>query len=468
MRRLHAMLLAACWAGLGLASCKARDPEPARGSPTPATVKATASATNDTPAILAMLPGENPAQKGSTPPGSGLQLTSPAPEVEFVFSERGGGVAYSEQKDAAFHVVHNGQPGKAYAAVGPVVLSPDGRRWAHGALVGEAWRMVVDGLEGESFAAVQAPVFSPDGAHVAYQALAGEKWYLVVDSARSAGTSTRFLGHEFASDSSRIAYIVDVDDEQWGKLVVSDLAFKSPKVIEARASNLLVNEDRSGIAAIGLNEQQQRVLAFAFDRPDLVRRGPKYDAVFLLAHGPDGVSVAHTAVRAGKHFMVLDGAEAPLPPGELIGFPVVRPDRKAVGVFMWSGDSVVLRQFFRDAFSAAVLGSEAEGLAYAPDGSSCAYAAHRGESWFLVAGGKPGPKFDRVVSPKYSPDGRFVVYRARQNGKRFVVVADNVARTVRQHPAYEQVFPVGFTPDGRSIAYGVKDGPRLMWKVEAL
>jgi hypothetical protein len=29
------------------------------------------------------------------------------------------------------------------------------------------------------------------------------------------------------------------------------------------------------------------------------------------------------------------------------------------------------------------------------------------------------------------------------------------------------VFPVQFTADGKSIAYGVKDGRQLAWKVEA-
>lgn len=103
-----------------------------------------------------------------------------------------------------------------------------------------------------------------------------------------------------------------------------------------------------------------------------------------------------------------------------------------------------------------------------PDGRRLAYAALEDAKWFIVADNHPGPRFDEVGEPVFSPDSRFLVYRARKDGKQFVVVADIKARVLRQHPAYEMVFPVVFTDDGRSVAYGVKDGRNLIWKVEQL
>jgi Tol biopolymer transport system component len=82
--------------------------------------------------------------------------------------------------------------------------------------------------------------------------------------------------------------------------------------------------------------------------------------------------------------------------------------------------------------------------------------------------GKEGPAFERVVTPVFSPDDKRLVYRARKDGKRFVVVADTGGKTIKQHPAYEQVFQTVFTADGKSIAYGVKDGKKLIWKVEKI
>ena len=50
----------------------------------------------------------------------------------------------------------------------------------------------------------------------------------------------------------------------------------------------------------------------------------------------------------------------------------------------------------------------------------------------------------------------------------FFVVADASGKTIRQHPAYGQVLQPVFTADGKSVAYGVKDGNRLIWIVEKL
>ena len=90
-----------------------------------------------------------------------------------------------------------------------------------------------------------------------------------------------------------------------------------------------------------------------------------------------------------------------------------------------------------------------------------------GATWFAVLDGKEGPPFDRVVTPVFSPDGRFLAYRARKDGRRFVVVADTRGGGLSVHPAYDQVFPVRFAADGKSIAYGAKDGAKAGWKVEA-
>jgi hypothetical protein len=473
MNRLISTLSAVCCACLLLSGCS-------RGNPNgPVASRPSFTAGLDRPAVLATLPAATAARKDGSPAGLGLHTVPPA-EVEYVFSERGGGAAFVTETPDGFQVVHNGRPGRSYAAVGTIALSPDGRHCAHGSLVDGKWRMVVDGLEGEGFAAIRSPEFSPDGSHLAYQAMAGERWHLVVDSTVSSGTATRYLGHEFSADSSRIAFITDAeyddgdglaeahDEEGWGKLVVSDLAFKAEVLVEAHANTLLANEDHSAIAAIGASGGKLRVVSLRFDRPDAARRGAPGDDVSDPVFGPDGDSLAYILERSGQRYLVLDGRESPLPPGDLVGDPVIRPDRKTAGIFMATGGPMPWRQLFLDGRRSGPAQEEAEELVFTGDGRTYAHAARRGAHWFVVVGGQEGPAHDRVVSPAFSPDGKFLVYRARKDGARFVVVADLSGRTIRQHPSYEQVFPVLFTADGKSVAYGVKDGQRLAWKVEPL
>jgi hypothetical protein len=462
--RSHATLAAAGLLGLLLAGCRcgAPGPAPVAGPATPAAV------TTGQTVVLATLPAEAGAKGEAPATGLGLHTVAVPGVLEFFFAERGGGVVYTEETSGGFHVVRDGKPGKTYASVGKVALSPDGRRWAHGALRDGVWHMVLDGQEGQGFSSVQVPVFSPDGAHVAYLAMAGDRWHLVVDTTVSEGTRTRYLARQFSGDSKRIAWIDDARDDDSGRLVVSDLSFKARTVIDAHASDLVVSSDLSAAAAVSASGGKRQVLRFAFDRPSEVWRGPKADSVSGLVLSADGKSLAWMAERGGRSWLALDDAEAPAPPGVLVGLPVIRPDRKAVGLLVGGDGGTSLHQAFLPGWPGEAAREEAEGLVYAPDGQGHAYTARRGEGWFVVADGQEGPAFDRVVSLAYSPDGKHLVYRARKDGKRFVVVADRQGKTLRQHASYEQVFPVRFLEDGRSIGYGVKDGLQLAWKVEAL
>lgn len=421
----------------------------------------------DKTTILATIAADEKPQ--SITPSSGLGMHAPlSAAFQFIFSERGGGVAYSVEKNGMSHVVHNDSAGKPYKTVGTVVLSPDGKRIAYGALVDGKWRMVIDGKEGAPFNTVKSPMFSPDGQHVVYQAMAGDRWHLVVDATPNEGTLKHYLKNEFSADSSKIAYIDDVNDKDMGRLVVCDLTFKKPVIVEANVSRMLLNDDKTRIAAVSSSDNKQRVIEFGFDNPGAVIKGPPYDAVNNIDFGPDGFSLAYYVERNGKKLVVFNGKEEIVPIGNLSGQPASSLDKRTVAAFVATGNKVALRQFFRESGQPGKEYDEAEGLVYSREGLFYAYAARNGEKWFAVVNGKEGSAFDRVVSTMFSPDGKSLVYRARKNGKRFVVVADTSGKTVKTCPAYEQVFPVVFTADGKSIAYGVKDGQKLIWKVEGL
>lgn len=406
----------------------------------------------------------------SVTPPSGPGIHAPLESVfQPVFSRRGGGVVYSAEKNGKIYVVHNGIPGKQYAAVGTIVLSPDGRRVAYGALVAGKWSMVIDGKEGAFYSTVKAPVFSPDGVHVAYQAMAGEKWYLVVDTKPNGGTDTRILDHTFSGNSANIAYIDNADGKNIGRLVISDLLFSRQIVLAAKVSRMIVNEDKTKIAGISSADNKYRVVESGFDRPDAVKTGPQYDQIQHVTFGMDGVSLIYAAERAGKRFVAYNGNEEALPDGgEVTEPPVLRADHKGFGALIATGNTAFMYQSLLNNGRKNKDYEEAVNLVNSRDGNSYTYAARKGNTWFVVVDGMEGPVFDRVVNPLFSPDGKYVVYRARKDGKRFVVVADKNGRTVKTHSAYEQVFELQFTADGKSFAYGVKDGQKLIWKVEKL
>lgn len=418
-----------------------------------------------TTTLLATVAEDDKPQSLAPPSGLGIH-PSPATMFQFIFSEQGGGVAYVVQRNGKSHVVHNGMSGKEYKTVGDVSLSPDGKRIAYGALVDGKWRMVVDGKEGVPFNTVRLPQFSPDGLHVAYQAMSEDKWYVVMDTKSNSGTDKRYLRHEFSGDSSRIAYIDDVDDSNRGRLVVCDLSFNNQVVVANSVSSMLTNADKSRIAAVVASNNSQMVIYFSFDRPESSRKGAVYDTVQNISFGPDGRSLAYNATRAGKPLMVFNGRELSLPDGVMAGVPVIHPDKKSVGSLMFSNGAAFMQEMPNGKKEVAF--ESADSLVYSADGRSHAYTAQKGDSWLVVVNGNEGPAFDRVVTPKFSPDSKFLVYRARKSGRRFVVAADTNGNTIKTFPEYEQVFDVQFTSDGKSVAYGVKDGQQLIWKVDAL
>jgi WD40 repeat protein len=87
---------------------------------------------------------------------------------------------------------------------------------------------------------------------------------------------------------------------------------------------------------------------------------------------------------------------------------------------------------------------------------------------YLVVDGHESKKYDKVVGPRFAPDNSHIVFRARSEGKRFVVVADKTGKIVKEHPPYEAVWEYKFSPDGKFVGYGVRSGQELWWQVASL
>lgn len=385
-----------------------------------------------------------------------------------IFSQQGRGVAYIEEKDTRVRVVHNSKPEKLYTRIEGLRLSPDGRRAAYAVQIGDKWCVVADGKEGKAFDNVGIPRFSPDSRHIVYNVTDSGRGRLVVDEEVSAPFPSSW-DELFSGDSKKVISIQNsANKDTVHRVVIYGLTLQKKREKELNAIFFNFNKDRDRIAAIGLDQGKQQMIELAVDELDTVKKGRLYDKIFSHTFGPDGVSVAYLAVKGGKLAIVLNGKEEMLPEGNPIDLPTVRPDGKAAGIILADKEGYFFHQAFTVRRTKPKKRQEAGQPVYSNDGRRYAYLARRDKRVFAVVNGKECPAFDMVTTPMFSPDDRFLVYRARKDGNRFVVVADADGRIVRQHPSYEQVFSTVFTADGKSVAYGVKDGNKLVWVVEEL
>ncbi|HEY3448496.1 MAG TPA: hypothetical protein VGK67_19225 [Myxococcales bacterium] len=378
-------------------------------------------------------------------------------------------MSYIVERDGAYRVVRNGQEGLGYDTVSQVTQSRDGNRLAY-----MGWRsgksfLVLDGKEGPEYEVVTGIVFSADSRHVAHYAESRGEHFLLIDGvARLLQSAASNIG--FSGDAARIAFVERDGAARATALVVTDLGHDQRSVFEALGDVTVFDATGTRIAATRSAGEKVSVVELGFATPGDVSEGPAYDAVSLLGFGGEDGRACYAARRGADQVLVVGGVEWKLPEGAApIGPIVVRPDGKAATVTVMIGHRFILHQVGASDAAVGQESDEAPEFVYGPGGRTSAFAALRGQASFVVVGGVEGPRFDRVVTPRFTPDGRLLVYRARQESRRFVVVADAVtAQTVRQSPAYDMVFPVSFTGDGKSLAYGVKDGQRLVWMVEPL
>jgi len=387
-----------------------------------------------------------------------------------MFNPYGKAVAYLASVGDQAHVVYNGKPGKSHQGAKFVALeiSPDGQSIFYGYKIDEKSYAVLDGMQTGPFDEIGPPTFSPDSRHIAYEIRRGTTWYIICDSLTSQPAHSYYEKPVFSADSSKIMFIENTNEELKKRVVISSTKFKQLAAFPAIAQPIALSATKSRVAVVNEKDGKKLVLDISIDNPGEVKEGRLYDSVRHMAYNRDGSSLTYVATKGLESYLVLDGKEERLPAGDLPWPPVIRPGNQGAGIVISGKDGAYLHQaFIKNGIKIKHFKEIAE-LVYSKDGKQQAHGAIKNEKFMAVVNGVEGPLFDRVFMPEFSPDGAYLVYRARQDNKRFIVVADAKGTIIRQHPGYERVFDPVFTEDGKSVAYGVLDGRKLIWKVEKL
>lgn len=356
-------------------------------------------------------------------------------------------------------------PGKELAEA---AFSPDGKAAAVIVQHKDGRKaVVIKGAEGRTFDDVSQLIFAPDG-HVIYEATLEERRIIVSNNK----TSTPFdLSHGrplLAISGNRIAYTEHHNSREKANIRIcsTDITVCRNGQEYDYVNDLMKDSSGKVLLYVATRNSLMAVVTVDVGRSDKVieRVGAWYDEIQALSISESGKHTAFIGKRGSEVFLIRDGVEKAEPGADMPLFGAISNKGRFAFMFV-----------IEDQASVRVDGKKIGGtyeevgrLVFSPDGQHLAFAARKGNKWFLVVNGTEGPGFDIVVTPQFAPDSKSVVYRARSKGERFVVVSDLKGKTVREHPHYESVWQPVFLSEGKYLGYGVKSGQELWWKVEEL
>jgi Tol biopolymer transport system component len=393
-----------------------------------------------------------------------------------VIAKSGHGAAYIERRDREFRVVHEGKAGRSYKLVGDLTISEDGSRVAYVAHIDDVRKSIIaDERKGPSFKDIGMPHFTPDGNHLVYTVTKEREDRLVIDHKVH---EDLWASQEVAisPDSRFLAFAAMPPGGGRIDFVITDFALEDRKVFEFCGESFVVSDDRSRIAVVCSEAGARSIKIIDFQGRSVVETLTTLPAGAIVRKrfSADNRSFVYTTMTDDyQRFLHYKGRAEKVPKkdDEIMSDPLVLTDPERVGFVIGNAFKVrFTTAFHKNKKTEKAYGYISDFIA-SPDGRHHAYIAIDAggeERMRIVADGNEGPLFDKIVSPLFSPDNRFLVYRARQDGRRFLVVSDLKGRTVSQHKVYDMVFQPVFVAGGGAVAYGVLDGNELWWKVEKL
>lgn len=260
----------------------------------------------------------------------------------------------------------------------------------------------------------QGLVFSPDGKRFSFVGVRGSRHHVVVDGTEGPGfDGIATCTPVFSKDGRRCAYVGLRDLKQ---LAVVDGVAHTPYDGIVDGSPTFSPDGRHFAYCARLGKTAFVVL-------DGKPLDSSWNGLGTLAFSADGGLLAHAAWQTRRRWLGAAKAE-------------------------WS---VVVNGKGGPAFDGIGRGYPL----LSPVGARVAYVAIAGAAQLVVVDEREQPRFDAIlVGPRFSRDGRRVLYVAKVRGRHALVVDGD---TVRAHDGMGE--PV-FSPDGMRVAYAAKDDGR--------
>ncbi len=381
---------------------------------------------------------------------------------DITFSRDGKRIAYSARKGSKENCVVDGKEGRPFDTVCNPTITRDGSVIVFEASVkNQFFIAAAGGGEGpRRDMSVVRPVFSRDGRRMLYILSDDEKRKVtafIADSKTGRVLKTRNYGMihgvSVSADGSRLAYGAVRRGKH--RVVVQDFTGKvkeSPAY--ERAESIVFSPDGKQLAWVAEQQGKQFVIVSSIAMKRFLR-GPPFTGIGKPVFSPNGTYLLYTAVSGKKTSWMLQ----PLNIGAMEGAVKQTEDPETPRALS------IDRMY--DTVDSAV---------FSPDGSYFACRGTRNGKYYLVLrnvrnGGKEeqkSPAYDLISNIIVSTDGRHVAWLAKQKERFFVVVRNVDMSKARRGPRYDKIWSPRFSPDGRQVLYGARSGRELWWKVEPI
>ncbi|MHB8845673.1 MAG: hypothetical protein ACYC7L_13120 [Nitrospirota bacterium] len=384
------------------------------------------------------------------------------------FSPDGNYVAAIVKQNNAENININGIAEPSYESVKRPVFRKGFAGYAYEARRSKKACVVINGKEGKWYDLVDRLFFNSRG-DIMYAAKQGKRWYIVSGRRKIETSGPLPFPIIETSDGEKLVFfdIHEKTNRSMVNICEQDLSHCIKSMAYDLAESVHYDETRSHLAFISKGSTKSTVVVLELGKAGIREKSSSlFDAVLAYNISANGEHVAVLGRRGEQYVLWKDGKDQPVSAIDAAFDLLVSDNGKAF--FTAYIDNKV--RLFEDG---KPVSKEYSSITYpligrASGGSNIIFVAKRGEKSFVVMNGTEEPAFDMVVTPHLSADGSRLVYRVRDSGKRFVVIVDVKERTVRTLPPYEAVWDITFTPDGKSVGYGVKDGNKLIWKVDSL